>query len=643
MAVKKSGNLLQAAAFAALTAALPVCGATAGAKNATKSQATCAPADCPRILLWGDTHLHTSNSGDAFGSGTRMGPEEAYRFARGEAVEPAQGQAVKLDRPLDFLVIADHAEGLGTMRELYQGNEAFLADPVAKRWYTMMHDGPVEARKAVAEVIRALGAGTLPKNLTAPAVAVPVIRSVWQDYTGTAERYNEPGRFTALIGFEWTSVPGGNNLHRVVMFRDGKERTDQVLPFSALQSEDPEKLWAWLGRYEDKTGGRALAMPHNSNLSNGRMFPPVDFAGAAIDADYARQRQRWEPVTEVTQIKGDSESHPLLSPNDEFAGYGSLGWDIGNLSLTQLKQPEMMANEYAREALKRGLALQRSLGVNPFRFGMIGATDSHTAMANVQEDDFWGKNAGDEPRRDRAFAVIKKYSGVQRYGWQMLAGGYAGVWAAENTREAIWDAFARREVYASTGPRIVVRLFGGWSFTADDAARLDLADYGYAHGVPMGGALSAAPQAAGSAPALLIAAARDPQGANLDRVQVVKGWVDAAGDLHEKIHDVAWSDPDRRGIDAGSGRLAGVGSSVLVDKATYTNDIGAAELRTVWIDPDFDPALPAFYYLRVLEIPTPRWTTYDAARFGTELPDEVPRTVQERAYTSPIWYSPSSP
>lgn len=634
--MKKSGNLLQAAAFAALTAALPVHGET-------DDQAACAPADCPRTLLWGDTHLHTSNSGDAFGSGTRMGPEEAYRFARGEAVEPVKGQAVKLDRPLDFLVVADHAEGLGTMRELFQGNEAFLADPDAKRWYTMMHDGPEQARKAVAEVIRALGAGTLPKNLTDPAVAVPVIRSVWQDYTSTAERYNEPGRFTALIGFEWTSVPGGNNLHRVVMFRDGKERVDQVLPFSALQSEDPEKLWAYLDRYENKTGGRVLAMPHNSNLSNGRMFPPIDFAGAAIDSDYARQRQRWEPVTEVTQIKGDSESHPLLSPNDEFAGYGALGWDIGNLSLTQLKQPEMIANEYAREALKRGLALQQSLGVNPFRFGMIGATDSHTAMANVQEDNFWGKNFGDQPRRDRAFSVIKNYNDVQRYGWQMLAGGYAGVWATENSREAIWDAFARREVYASTGPRMMVRLFGGWSFTADDARRLDLADYGYAHGVPMGGELPVRPAADASAPTLLIAAGRDPEGANLDRVQVVKGWVDAAGEVHEKIYDVAWSDPEGRGIDAATGKLAAVGSTVVLEKAEYTNDIGAAELRSVWKDPDFDPGVPAFYYLRVLEIPTPRWTTYDAARFGTELPDEVPRTVQERAYTSPIWYSPAPP
>jgi hypothetical protein len=626
-----------------LTTALPVSGATVQAAESAEGRAACAPADCPRKLLWGDTHLHTSNSGDAFGSGTRMGPEEAYRFARGEAVEPLKGQRVKLDRPLDFLVVADHAEGLGTMRELYQGNEAFLADPDAKRWYTMMHDSPEQARKAVAEVIRALGAGTLPKNLTDPNVAVPVIRSVWQDYTSTAERYNEPGRFTALIGFEWTSVPGGNNLHRVVMFRDGKERADRVLPFSALQSEDPEQLWAYLGRYESKTGGKVLAMPHNGNLSNGRMFPPVDFAGVAIDSDYAQQRQRWEPVTEVTQIKGDSESHPFLSPNDEFAGYGSQGWDLGNLSLTQLKQPEMMANEYAREALKRGLALQQSLGVNPFRFGMIGSTDSHTAMANAQEDNFWGKNAGDQPGRDRAFSVIKKYSGVQRYGWQMLAGGYAGVWATDNTREAIWDAFARREVYASTGPRMTVRLFGGWSFAADDARRLDLADYGYAHGVPMGAELPAPPATAASAPTLLVAAGRDPDGANLDRVQVVKGWVDSAGEVHEKIYDVAWSDPDRRGIDAATGRLAGVGSTVVLKKAEYTNDIGAAELRTVWTDPDFDPGVPAFYYLRVLEIPTPRWTTYDAVRFGTELPDEVPETVQERAYTSPIWYSPAPP
>jgi hypothetical protein len=629
--------LYRLGAAIALIAAGAVNTQTAAADEAPPGP--CGAAGCPQQLLWGDTHLHTANSGDAFGSGTRLGPEQAYRFARGEVVEADIGQKVQLKRPLDFLVVADHAEGLGTMRELYNGNEVFLEAPVAKRWYGMLHDSPQEARKAVAEIIRALGSGDLPPELSDPKIAGPVVRSVWQEYTRTAEQFNEPGRFSALIGFEWTSVPGGNNLHRVVMFRDGKAQVDQVMPFSALQSEDPEQLWAYLARYEQKTGGQVLAMPHNSNLSNGRMFALQDFAGAELDADYASARQRWEPVVEVTQIKGDSESHPFLSPNDEFADYGDADWDIGNLSLVELKRPEMFAGEYAREGLKRGLALQQSLGVNPFQFGLIGATDSHTALALAEEDNFLGKNLIDRPRADRATTVIKEYKGIQRLGWQMLAGAYAGVWATENSREAIWDAFARREVYASTGPRMAVRLFGGWSFTDADAGRRDLVAHGYAQGVPMGGQLMPPPEPS-AAPRLLIAATRDPQGANLDRVQVVKGWVDRAGVPQERVYDVAWSDPGERDIDPASGRLTPVGSTVDARQATYRNDIGAAELRTVWQDPEFDPKVPAFYYLRVLEIPTPRWTTYDVARYGAELPPEVPVAVQERAYTSPIWFTP---
>jgi hypothetical protein len=590
-------------------------------------------------VYWGDTHLHTANSGDAFGLGATLGPEDAFRFARGETVTSSSGQPARLARPLDFLVVADHAEGLGTMRELYRGNETLIAYPQLKRWRDMMLEGGESSRNAINEVIRALADGTLPEALKDPKVVGPIIRSVWTAYTETAERYNEPGRFTALIGYEWTSVPGGNNLHRVVVFRDGKDRVDQVLPFSALQSDNPADLWGWFDRYQLKTGGRVLAIPHNGNLSNGRMFSMLDFNGLPLSRESAQARSRWEPVTEVTQIKGDSESHPFLSPNDEFAGYGDAGWDNGNLSLQELSTPDMYAGEYAREALKRGLRLEQMLGTNPFQFGMIGSTDSHTSLSTADDDNYFAKNVQVEPRPGRVDYVAKQYSGVTRYGWQYLAGGYAAVWATQNSREALFDAIQQREVYATTGPRITVRFFGGWDFNADDALVPDLARLGYRKGVPMGSELPA--RTADNSPRFLIGAQKDPIGANLDRVQVVKGWVDADGQLWEKVFDVAWSDDTRRQPDPNTGKLPAVGSTVRLKDASWANSIGASQLLTTWQDPQFDVAQSAFYYLRVLQIPTPRWSSYDAARFGIKLPAEVPREIQERAYTSPIWYKPS--
>ncbi len=591
----------------------------------------------PRQVYWGDTHLHTANSGDAFGLGATLGPEEAFRFARGETVTSSTGQPARLARPLDFLVVADHAEGLGTMRELYRGNETLLAYPVLKRWRDMMQEGGKSARTAVNELIRAVADGTLPEGLKDPKIVGPIIRSVWTEYTKTAERYNEPGRFTALLGYEWTSVPGGNNLHRVVVFRDGKDRVDQVLPFSAFQSENPADLWRWLDRYQHKTGGRVLAIPHNGNLSNGRMFSMLDFAGQPLSRELAETRSRWEPVIEVTQIKGDSESHPFLSPNDEFAGYGDAGWDSGNLSLQELSTPEMYAGEYAREALKRGLSLEQKLGTNPYQFGMIGSTDSHTGLSTADDDNYFAKNVLVEPQPQRVSTITKQYSGVTRYGWHYLAGGYAAVWATQNSREALFDAIQRREVYATTGPRITVRFFGGWDFNADDAQTPDLARLGYRKGVPMGSNLP--PRTTDNSPRFLIGVQKDPLGGNLDRVQVVKGWVDADGQLSEKVFDVTWS--KGRGIDPKTGKLPAVGSTVRLEDASWTNSIGASQLLTTWQDPQFDAAQTAFYYLRVLQIPTPRWSSYDAARFGIELAPEIPREIQERAYTSPIWYKPA--
>ena len=587
----------------------------------------------PLRVLWGDTHLHTDNSLDAAAFGNTLGPEEAYRFARGEEVLSSTGQRVKLSRPLDFLVVADHAEGLGATVELKNGNPLLLADPTLKRWHDMMASG--QGTDAAIEIIKSVGTGTTPKLMFDPRLA----KTVWQAYTTTAEHYNEPGHFTALIGYEWTSNKAGNNLHRVVIFRDGKEKADQIVPFSASDSEDPAKLWNFLDSYQAKTGGSVLAIPHNGNLSNGRMFALVDFDGRGLTREYAETRARLEPVYEVTQIKGDGESHPFLSPNDEFAGYEL--WDKGNLDLTELKKPEMLQYEYARQGLELGLKLEKDLGVNPFKFGMIGSTDSHTSLATAEENNFFGKHSGAEPSPVRALHPFLQSAdkSVTLFGWEMTASGYAGVWATDNTREAIFDALMRKEVYATTGPRMVVRFFGGWDFTQTDAATRDPAEAGYSKGVPMGGDLTAAPE--GKAPTFLVAALKDPIGANLDRIQIVKGWQDADGALKDKVYDVAWGNADKRKLGA-DGKLPPVGSTVDVPNATWTNTIGDPELITEWTDPDFDSNLRAFYYVRVIEIPTPRWTAYDAKKFGVSMPKEVPMTTQERAYTSPIWYTPKS-
>lgn len=591
----------------------------------------------PTRVYWGDTHLHTSNSGDAFAYGARLSPEDAYRLAKGEEVGFAPGQSARLSRPLDFLVIADHAEGLGVGAEIYAGNPRLLADDRVKRWHELMNKGGEDAARAASELIKAHASGTLPDAISNPESAIPLLRSVWNEYAAIAERYNQPGQFTALIGYEWTSVPGGNNLHRVVVFRDGKEETDQILPISAWVSEDPEKLWEFLDNYEKKTGGKVLAIPHNGNLSNGRMFALVDFEGKGLNKDYADRRIRWEPLVEVTQIKGAGETHPLLSPDDEFADYGIAGWEKGNLTLQELKTPDMFQYEFAREALKNGLKMGRELGSNPFRFGMLGSTDSHTALAAVGENNFFGKHAIDMPSPVRAERVTRQANGATRYGWQFLAGGYAAVWATENTREAIWDAMKRKEVYATTGSRLSVRFFGGWDFTEEDSLPRRLVDAGYSKGVPMGGELSEAPL--DKAPRFLISAMKDPEGGNLDRVQIIKGWLDEEGKTHEKIYDVAWGDAGRR-QPGPNDKLPVVGNTVDVASASWRNTIGDAELTSVWEDPDFNSTEPAFYYVRVIEIPTPRWTAYDQLRFGVNMPPEVPMFTIERAYTSPIWYQP---
>ncbi len=581
-------------------------------------------------MLWGDTHLHTSYSADAGFFGNTLDPEKAYRLARGEEVVSSTGLRVKLLRPLDFLVVADHGVYYGLPDLLAKGDPSLLADPVGKRWYDLYNGTQEESMQAFYEALSSVQRGEqLIKNPT-------VMRTVWERVVDFAEQYNNPGVFTAINGYEWSTNTNGNNLHRVVMFRDGPDRVKQIVPFSAFDSEDPEKFWAFLQGYEDRTGGRVLAIAHNGNWSNGRMFSLKKKNGERIDTAYAETRIRWEPVYEATQIKGDGEAHPFLSPNDEFADFGT--WDKGNIGGLEKKTNDMLEFEYARSALRNGLAQEAKLGVNPFKFGMIGATDAHTSLATTREDNFFGKNTPGEPAAERwghVFMKGKTGDDTSYYTWETLASGLAGVWARENTREAIWDAFKRKEVYATTGSRILVRVFGGWDFKADEVERQDFADRGYRGGVPMGGDLTKAPK--GKAPSFMIRALRDADNANLDRVQIIKGWLDKSGETHERIYDVACSDGRKiakRRCDKS------VGSTVDVANASYTNTIGDPLLTAHWVDPAFDPKQRAFYYVRVLEIPKPRWTAYDAKFFKVKMPEGTKMTVQDRAYTSPIWYTP---
>ena len=588
----------------------------------------------PTTVYWGDTHVHTSFSADANMFGTlRLLPRDAFAFARGETVVADNGMAARIDRPLDFLVVSDHAEYLGLLRRVRAGDPAMLEQPSARRWYEMVRAGGDQAVQAFYEVARSMASGEgQPQLLQVPAGE----ESPWQQVARSADEANAPGVFTAFIGFEWTSQPEGDNLHRVVVFRDDARRAGRVLPFSAFDSQDPRELWRYLDAYEKETGGRALAIPHNSNVSGGLMFTETDFDAAPLTRDEAVRRVRFEPLVEVTQIKGDSETHPLLSPNDEFADFGR--WDEVNLGMSERQTPAMLPHEYVRSALLLGLRLEARLGRNPYRLGLIGSTDTHTGLASAAEENFWGKFAKDEPSPRRAAGLFVDNTAVATvHAWESQAAGYAGVWAVANTREALFDAMERREVYATTGPRIRVRFFGGWDYAADDAVRPNPAQRGYAKGVPMGGELPP-PPSRGRAPAFLVTALKDPEGAHLDRIQIVKGWLDRDGEtLHERVHDVAWSGERRPGAD---GKLPAVGSSVDLEHATWTNTIGAAQLAAVWRDPDFDPRERAFYYARVLEIPTPRWIVYDEVRLGARAPEDAVRVQQERAYTSPIWYAP---
>lgn len=593
----------------------------------------------PSKVYWGETHLHTGLSLDAGLFGNILGHDDAYRLARGEEIKSSTGLPVKLSRPLDWLVIADHSDMMGIAADIQTGTPNILADPKGKEWHEGFKKGGQAAGEAAFDLITNFSQMTLPEKLVNDySPGSKVYDTLWNEIIKTADEYNEPGRFTALIGYEWTSVPKGFNLHRNVILRDDKTRAGQVIPLTTQPpkgTQDPLDLYAWLENYEKKTGGQALAISHNGNLSNGWLFPTEDtYPGGKVDKNYVELRAKWEPLYEVTQIKGDGETHPKLSPNDEFADYGT--WDKGNLDLTEIKKDEMLEREYARSALKLGLELETKLGTNPYKFGMVGATDSHTGLATAEEENFFGKSTSVEPSKTRIeHPFIKSKLGAVE-GYELVAAGYQGVWAMENTREAIFDAMERKETYATTGPRIPVRFFGGWEYTDDDLRSRAPAFRGYAKGVPMGGDLSKSPEGK-KAPTFMVYALRDPIGANLDRIQIIKGWMDEKGETHEKVYDVAWSDDRKKDS---NGKLPAVGNTVDLKAANWLNTIGASELMTVWSDPDFNAKEKSFYYARVLEIPTPTWVVYDMVRFGAKAPKDAKLIHQERAYTSPIWYNP---
>lgn len=595
----------------------------------------------PTQVFFGDTHVHSALSADAGGGGTTLMPRDMYRFARGEQVTSNTGQPVKLSRPFDLYMLTEHTDGMGVITDIIRGAPNIMSDPDGKRFHNAFAKGGDDAKEASIELIAKFSQGTLSQALLYQP-GTSGYDNTWRDLVQAAEEFNTPHVFTAMIAYEWTSLVAGDNLHRNVIFRDGPERALQVVPFlmsPPAGSADPRDLWKWMQAYEDKTGGDVLAIPHNPNLSNGRMFAPNDTFrdGEAFDVEYLKTRQTWERLLEIQQTKGDSETHLLISPTDEFADYET--WDWANLDVSAANTDAMIPYEYARGILKEGIRFEAEQGVNPYKLGFVGGSDIHTGLTTGDDANFFGAFTWMEPSATRATTVAKGNVAldISYKGWQYATPGPTAVWATENTRAGIFDAMERREVYSTTGPRITVRFFGG-SFAPDDVHTRELARVGYTKGVPMGSDLIAPED--GTAPSFLVYALRDPIGANLDRVQIIKGWVDpATGDTREQVYDVVWSDGREPGAD---GKLPDVGNTVDLTIPSWTNDIGAPELGTVWTDPDFDPNVHAFYYARVIEIPTPRWTAYDAVRFGVDMPSEVKMITRERAYTSPIWFTPST-
>ena len=615
-------------------------------------------------LLWGDTHLHTSYSVDAYMAGNRTAdPDVAYRYAKGEpVVHPYNRTRVQILEPLDFLAVSDHAEYLGIIPAVMSGDfeqpEAgffesikswamvtvlgyLIEDPLdgTKRFTSLLPEPEIQSGDTRDPIAAAKEAGTdgglASLGLINDEAATRISASQWAKSMQIADRHNEPGNFTALVGWEWSQTASGANLHRIVVSDMDGTAAAGIDPVGSDDAPYPEDLWNSLEALSKETQADFVSIPHNSNLSKGYMFSKTTLKGAAIDAEYARKRVKWEPLVEATQIKGDSETHPGLTPDDEFADFER--FDFYLQAFPQAQGYKIQKGDTVRSALKNGLELENDIGVNPFKVGMIGSTDAHTSVASAEEPNFWGKVATDStPETKRRDDPDGYADGRQSFnGWNMSASGLAAVWSEDNSRQSIVAAMKRRETYATTGPRIQVRLFAGWEFSPEDAESVDLASIGYAGGVPMGGELSDAPE--GAAPRFLIRASRGPIDHNLDRVQVIKGWTDASGQAQEKIFNVAWSG-DRQLNDKGN--LPVVGNTANIRTGKTANTIGEAELATVWIDPEFDPARDAFYYARVLQIPTVRHSQLDAIAMGGDTPYEGPATIQERAYTSPVWYTP---
>lgn len=597
-------------------------------------------------ILWGDTHLHTSNSFDAYlNRNMTADPDTAYRYAKGlPVIHPYHRARIQIETPLDFLVVADHAEYLGVMRTIVDEGipteDLGLLDTV-KAWYVEYWlRGVIEDDEGMAAFASFLPKPTSVEEAAATSArpgipgALPISRSVWKQAIQTADAHNDPGTFTTLIGWEWSSIPAGANLHRVVFTSAGADVAGEFFPWSSIDSQYPEDLWTWLDETAERTGAEFVTIPHNSNISKGYMFTDATLRGEPMTRALAERRLAWEPVVEVTQIKGDSETHADLSPDDPFADFETYPHYIQNDPPPYEARP----GDYVRTALMRGLAIEERIGFNPYRFGMIGSTDAHTGVSSAEEPNFWGKLARDSVPENKTGLSITKGGPT---GWSMSASGLAAVWAESNSRDAILEAFRRREVYATTGPRIRVRLTGTWATTAaesvDDAERDDRASSAETvASVPMGSLLP--PRTARTAPRFTAEAIKDPKSAHLDRIQIVKGWLDGAGATHEQVYDVAWSDERAPGPD---GRVPPVGNTVDPETGRYANTIGSPELSASWSDPDFDPNASAFYYVRVLEIPTPRHALFDALALGVD-PHEIEGAwwIQERAYTSPIWYAP---
>jgi hypothetical protein len=578
------------------------------------------PAPSPlKNAYFGEQHVHTAYSLDAYIGGARLTPDGAYRFAKGEEVE-VSGQKYRLRRPLDWAAVTDHAEYLGEMystmtpgapghdQESLQTLRGLQSLEDREKWYV---EYIVKRRNTPNAQHPAFYAGRETEV------------SGWKDIVAAAERNYEPGRFTTIPAYEWTSAPKGANLHRNVFFRDAHV-PDKVMNSFDIKREDG--LWKWMDELE-KQGMRVLAIPHNSNASKGMMFAPVDGNGQPIDRAYAEERSRHEPLIEMMQVKGNSEVHRTFWANDEFANFENAD------SIQDYSERKFVRLNFVRAGVIEGLAYQQKLGVNPYKYGFVGGTDSHNGTpGNTAEDNFMAGSHGP------ADGTVQMRRTAAVTGWikgkDESPGALTGVWAPENTREAIWDGLQRKETFATSGTRIKVRFFGGRDLAGSAKDPVTLVRTGYARGVPMGSDLPATRKP----PTFTVHAMKDPDGANLDRIQIVKGWIDANGQPQEKIVDVAWSGKRRPGAD---GRLPAVGSTVDLEAATYANTIGSPELIGSWTDREFRADQYALYYARVLEIPTPRWSTYDAVRAGLPLLDGVEATIQERAWTSPIWYSPS--